>query len=83
MTLPIEVKLTLERKALELGVTIVGVHSVCLIDDTTVNAIFDIEPDVNGGNGLHFNFALPQLVAKDDLNLFAWWLVAPDHATIH
>ena len=74
-----------KKRSLELGVTIVGVHSVCLVDDTTVNAIFDIEPDMNGGNGLHFNFALPQLVAKSDLSLFALWLASPDYAgmTMH
>jgi len=46
MTMPCEVKMELERRALELAVTIVGVHSVCLIDDDTVDAIFDIEPDL-------------------------------------
>jgi hypothetical protein len=73
--LPIEVKLALERKAIELGVSITGVHSVCLIDEDTVSAIFDITPDQTG-NGLHFEFPLPQLVSRNDLREFGEWLAA-------
>ena len=75
--MPIEVKLALERKALELSVKITGVHSVVLVDDDTRDAIFDIEPDANG-TGLHFTFPLPQLVNRNDLRAFSEWLAWPD-----
>ena len=45
MTMPAEVKMALEIKAMELEVSIVGVHSVRLVDGDTVSAIFDIAPD--------------------------------------
>jgi hypothetical protein len=54
MTLPAEVKMSLERKALDLGVSIVGVHRVVLIGDT-VDVVYDVEPD-ESGSGLHFSF---------------------------
>src|SRR5438132_13242313 len=57
MITPAEVKMALETKALELNVTIIGVHSVTLIDSNTVNAIFDIQGD-ESGIGLHFQFPL-------------------------
>ena len=38
--MPAEVKMALERKALDAGVSIVGVHSVVLIGDT-VDVIYD------------------------------------------
>ena len=47
MTLPAEVKMSLERKALDLGVSIVGVHRVVLIGDT-VDVVYDVEPDESG-----------------------------------
>ena len=83
MTLPIEVKLALERKAIELGVRIVGVHSVCLVDGD-VDVIFDVEPDPSG-NGLHFVFPLPQLVNRSDLREFSEWLAASGYSgeTVH
>jgi hypothetical protein len=84
MTTPHEVKLGLERKALEMQVTIVGVHSIRMEDDTTCSAIFDIEPD-ESHNGLFFLFELPELVSKRDLSLFALWLASPDYGsmTVH
>jgi hypothetical protein len=84
MTMPIEVKLALERKAIEMAVTIVGVHSVRLVDDDTVSAIFDIAPD-ESGNGLYFEFPLPQLVSRNDLYEFGCWLAATGYGgeTVH
>ena len=84
MTMPIEVKLELERKAIEQGVSIVGVHSVCLVDEDTVSAIFDIAPDPTG-NGLHFEFPLPQLVSRNDLREFSEWLAMTGYRgeTVH
>jgi len=38
---------------------ITGVHSIVMIDSTTVSAIFDIVPDTSG-SGLHFEFELPK-----------------------
>jgi hypothetical protein len=73
MTLPAEVKMELERKALDLGARIVGVHSVYLVDNDTVDVIFDIDPDP-AGNGLHFQFLLPQFISRNDLREFSEWL---------
>jgi hypothetical protein len=81
MILPVEVKMLLERKAIELGVSIVGVHSVVL-DENTVDVIYDIAPDENG-SGLHFSFPLPQLVSAEDLSAFASWLAARHVGTVH
>jgi hypothetical protein len=75
---PHEVKLTLERLTLEQGVMITGVHSVALVDDSTVSAIFDIEPDPSG-NGLHFEFPLPQVVSRSDLRAFGEWLASSSY----
>jgi hypothetical protein len=55
MTMPIEIKLAVERMALELEVTVVGVHSVCLVDGDV--DVFDVEPDLSG-NGWHLVFPL-------------------------
>ena len=82
MTMPAEVKMALERKALDAGVSIVGVHSVVLIGDT-VDVIYDVEPD-ESSSGMHFQFPLPQLVSRADLNMFALWLAAPHGGmTVH
>jgi hypothetical protein len=81
MTVPAEVKMELELKALNLGVSIVGVHSVCLVENT-VDVIYDVEPDENG-SGLHFQFSLPQLVSRDDLSAFAVWLAVRHVGTVH
>jgi hypothetical protein len=82
---PHEVKFALELKALELAVTVTGVHSVCLIDDDgpVVDVIFDVEPDPCGC-GLHFMFPLPELVGRDVVREFSEWLVWSDvNATVH
>jgi hypothetical protein len=81
MTLPAAVKMALERKALALGVSIVGVHSVVLVDNT-VDVIDDVEPD-ESGSGLHFSFPLPQLVSAEDLSAFASWLATRHFGTVH
>jgi hypothetical protein len=84
MTMPIEVKLKLERLTIEMAVTITGVHSVRMAGDDTVSAIFDIKPDPTG-NGLHFEFPLPQLVNKNELREFSEWLAELGYAgmTVH
>ena len=84
MTMPAEVKMALEIKAMELEVSIVGVHSVRLVDGDTVSAIFDIAPD-ESGNGLHFEFPLPQLVNRNDLREFGQWLATTGYGgeTVH
>ena len=88
MTTPHEVKFALDRKLLELAgggpvPTIVGVHSVVLVDGTTVSVIYDIEPDVSG-SGLHFEFELPTLVSRDDLRAFGEWLASSGYGgTLH
>src|SRR5262249_136144 len=76
---PHEVKLALERMTMEQGVTIIGLHSVLMADETTLSAIFDIATDV-AGCGLNFTFLLPQLVSRKDLNEFALWLASPDYS---
>jgi hypothetical protein len=82
MILPAEVKMQLERKAIDIGVSIVGVHSIRLTDDDTVSAIFEVTPDEDG-SGLHLSFPMPQYVTKDDLPLFAQWLAAQHVGTVH
>jgi hypothetical protein len=83
MTTPAEVKMALELKAMMLAVTITGVHSVCLIDHDTVDAIFDIKPD-ESGCGLHFQFPLPQMGSRNDLRAFGEWLASSDYGgTLH
>lgn len=84
MTTPAEVKMALERKAVELNVTITGVHSVMLVDNDSVDVIFDIEPDVSSGNGLHFTFPLPEQVSRGDIRAFSAWLAWADvDRTVH
>ena len=88
MTTPHEVKFALDRKLLELAgggpvPTIVGVHSVVLVDGSTVSVIYDIEPDVSG-SGLHFEFELPTLVSRGDLRAFGEWLASSGYSgTLH
>ena len=88
MTTPHEVKFRLEQRLLELAgggpvPTIVGVHSVVLVDGTTVSVIYDIEPDVSG-SGLHFEFELPTLVSREDLRAFGEWLASSGYGgTLH
>jgi hypothetical protein len=66
---------------MDLAVTITGVHSVVLVENT-VDVIYDVEPD-ESGSGLHFTFPLPQLVSADDLSAFAAWLAAHHVGTVH
>jgi hypothetical protein len=81
---PGEVKFELEMEAQARGVSVVGVHSVVLIDNDEVDAIFDIRPD-ESGCGLHFAFPLPQSVSRSDLRDFAEWLARPSDGleTLH
>jgi hypothetical protein len=81
MTAPCEVKLTLERKALERGVTIVGLHS-WIVEDDTVYVIYDITPDLDG-LGLHFSFPFPEQVTRDELRRFSEWLAEFGYQTMH
>ena len=69
MTLPAEVKMSLERKALDLGVSIVGVHRIVLIGDT-VDVVYDVEPGRKRQRS-PFLFPLPQLVSAEDLSALA------------
>jgi hypothetical protein len=80
--MPAELKMQLEMRAHVLGVTIVGVHSVCLVDDDTMDIIFDVTPD-ECGCGLHIVFPLPPMVSKDDLRAFVEWLAHRDEMTVH
>jgi hypothetical protein len=83
MTMPIEIKLALERKAIEMAVTITGVHS-CAVEDGIAYVIFDVAPD-EAGCGLHFEFPLPQLVSRNDLREFSEWLAMTGYRgeTVH
>ena len=80
MTTPAQIKFQLEQRLLALArdggsvPTIVGVHSVVRIDTNTVSVIYDIEPDPSG-NGLHFEFALPKALTREELCGFSRWLV--------
>jgi hypothetical protein len=81
---PHEIKLILERKVLERGASIVGIHSVA-IEDGVVFAGFDLEPDPLGHGVMFFEFKLPALVSRDDIRKFAEWLASPSYAgmTVH
>jgi hypothetical protein len=79
MTLPVEVKVELERTAIERGVTIVGVHSV-VVEDDVCYAGFDLAPD----GVLFFEFRLPALVSRADIREFTEWLASPNaEMTVH
>ena len=57
---------------------ITGVHSIVMIDSTTVSAIFDIVPDTSG-SGLHFEFELRKgVLTRDELSCFSAWLASSD-----
>jgi hypothetical protein len=81
MMSPHEVKLMLERRVLERGASIVGVHSV-VVEDGVVYAGFDLTP---GDEVLFFEFELPELVSRADVREFAAWLASPSYAgmTVH
>jgi hypothetical protein len=84
MMSPHEVKLMLERKVLERGAAIVGVHSVA-VEDGVVYAGFDLAPDPIGDGVMFFEFKLPALVSRADVREFTEWLASPSHAgmTVH
>src|SRR5262249_23065492 len=79
MKTPAEVKFELEQLLLKLAnggpvPMITGVHSIVMIDSTTVSAIFDITPDANG-SGLYFEFEVPiGVLNREDLCGFGRWL---------
>jgi hypothetical protein len=68
---PHEIKLMLERKVLERGASIVGVHSVA-VEDGVVYAGFDLADRV-----MFFEFELPELVSRADIREFTEWLASP------
>jgi hypothetical protein len=81
MITPHEIKFALEQLLLTLAnggpvPVITGVHSLVLIDSTTVSAIFDIMPDTSG-SGLYFEFELPRgVLTREELCCFSAWLAA-------
>jgi hypothetical protein len=84
-----EIKFQLEQKLLALArddkpiPIITGVHSLVMIDATTVSAIFDIAPD-SDGSGLYFEFEVPIGVLKrEDLCRFSQWLASGCEGTMH
>ena len=86
---PVEIKFALEQRLFALASdggpvpTIVGIHSVVLINATTVSAIFDIEPEPCG-NGLHFEFELPRALTREELCGFSQWLAESGYGgTVH
>jgi hypothetical protein len=88
MKTPAEVKFELEQLLVKLAnggpvPMITGVHSIVMIDSTTVSAIFDIVPD-SGGNGLYFEFELPSgVLSREDLCGFSQWLASGYEGTMH
>lgn len=81
MKTPHEIKLGLERKVLELGTSITGVHSVATEGDT-VFAGFDLAADPWV---LFCEFERPESVGRDDVRSFAQWLASPNYGdeTLH
>ena len=86
---PAEIKFALEQRLFALASdggpvpTIVGIHSVVLINATTVSGIFDIVPDT-GGSGLHFEFELPTVLTREELCGFSEWLASSGYGgTLH
>ena len=81
MMTPHEIKFALEQQLLKLAnggpvPVITGVHSLVMIDSTTVSAIFDIMPD-SDGSGLHFEFELPRgVLTREELSCFSAWLAS-------
>jgi hypothetical protein len=89
MKTPAEVKFELEQLLLTLAnggpiPVITGVHSLVLIDSTTVSAIFDIVPDTSG-SGLQFEFELPRgVLTREELSCFSEWLASSGfEGTVH
>ena len=86
---PYEIKFELERRLLNLArdggpvPIIAGVHSLVMIDATTVSAMFDIVPDADG-SGLHFEFEVPSgVLTREDLCDFSRWLASGFEGTVH
>ena len=71
----IKIKLALERKVLERGAAIVGIHSV-VVEDGVVFAGFDIEHNRLGDGVLFFEFPLPSLIGRADIREFVGWLAS-------
>jgi hypothetical protein len=90
MTTSAEVKFRLEKKLVDLAKdggpvpVITGVHSIVMIDSTTVSAIFDISPDADG-SGLHFVFEPPMgVLTREELCRFSAWLASScSEGTVH
>jgi hypothetical protein len=90
MTTRAEVKFRLEKKILDLAKdggpvpVITGVHSIVMIDSTTVSAMFDIAPDAYG-NGFNFEFELPTgILTREELRGFSEWLASSGfEETVH
>jgi hypothetical protein len=88
MKTPAEVKFELEQRLLKLAnggpvPMITGVHSIVMIDSTTVSAIFDIVPD-SSGSGLYFEFEVPGgVLTREELCGFSQWLASGFGGTVH
>jgi hypothetical protein len=86
---PHEIKFQLEQKLLALAQDgapvpmITGVHSLVMLDTTTVSAIFDIMPDASD-SGLYFEFELPSgVLTREDLRGFSQWLASGFEGAVH
>jgi len=89
MMTPHEIKFALEERLLDLAPdggpvpVITGVHSIVMIDSTTVSAIFDIVSDMDG-TGLHFEFKLPMVLTREEVCGFSQWLAESGYGgTVH
>ena len=73
MSTPDEVRMALEARLIEMGASVVGVHSLVVEDD-----IAHIGFDLDGDEPFFFEVPLPvAYVSRDDLSAFAHWLAAP------
>jgi hypothetical protein len=84
-----EIKFQLEQKLPNLAQEggpvpiITGVHSLVMINATTVSAMFDIVPDASG-SGLYFEFEVPNgVLTREDLSGFSQWLASGFTGTVH
>ena len=89
MMTPHEIKFQLEQRLLALArdggpvPMITGVHSLVMIDATTVSAMFDIVPDASG-SGLYFEFEVPTgVLNREELCSFSQWLASGFEGTVH
>jgi hypothetical protein len=60
---------------------ITGIHSV-IVEGDVVSVIYDIMPDT-AGNGLYFEFELPERITREELSRFSEWLAAEGFGTWH